>query len=258
MAELPVGVVTDDPALEARLRLCLEFMGETVVQNEPEILVAGSSSDGTYPEIQSAGRPVIFVGRAEPPFCEERVGWLPEPLRLQQMQAVLHKAYACHRQLKAGSEAEATLFPSVIGDSGPIVRVIGLMAKVCAKDSTFMITVEPGTGKEVVARAIHDASSRCSGPFVALNCGAIPAELLEGLAIEFPNELVSVKDIPARFLSTATTMEKVPAAGLEVVPEPMSQRIAGCPQAERRRLDPRHKTLIAVSYTHLRAHETRR
>jgi sigma-54 specific flagellar transcriptional regulator A len=60
-----------------------------------------------------------------------------------------------------------------------MVRVRGLMAKVCANDSTVLITGESGTGKEVVARAIHDASGRCSGPFVPVNCGAIPAELLE-------------------------------------------------------------------------------
>jgi len=179
MAELTVGIVADDPALAARLRLCLEFMGETLVQVDPDILVVGSESNDAYPNVPSADLPVIYVGRAEPPVGAERLDWLCEPLRLEQMQSALYKAYARHRQHKAGSAADAALFPSVIGSSESMVRVRSLMAKVCANDSTVLITGESGTGKEVVARAMHDASSRRSGSFVPVNCGAIPAELLE-------------------------------------------------------------------------------
>ena len=54
-----------------------------------------------------------------------------------------------------------------------------LVAQVAPSDATVLILGESGTGKEVVARGIHDASPRSSGPFVPVNCGAIPAELLE-------------------------------------------------------------------------------
>jgi sigma-54 specific flagellar transcriptional regulator A len=65
------------------------------------------------------------------------------------------------------------------GTSHAIRDVIGLIRQVAEHDSTVLILGESGTGKEVAARAIHDLSPRRQRPFVAVNCGAIPAELLE-------------------------------------------------------------------------------
>src|SRR5580698_8789894 len=65
------------------------------------------------------------------------------------------------------------------GTSFAIRDVIGLIRQVAEHDSTVLILGESGTGKEVAARAIHDLSPRRQRPFVAVNCGAIPAELLE-------------------------------------------------------------------------------
>src|SRR5690349_24894284 len=65
------------------------------------------------------------------------------------------------------------------GTSKAIRDVIALIRQVADHDSTVLILGESGTGKEVAARAIHDLSPRRQRPFVAVNCGAIPAELLE-------------------------------------------------------------------------------
>ena len=65
------------------------------------------------------------------------------------------------------------------GQSEAIRRVAALIRQVAAHDSTVLVLGESGTGKEVTARAIHELSPRRARPFVALNCGAIPAELLE-------------------------------------------------------------------------------
>src|SRR5687767_4297952 len=65
------------------------------------------------------------------------------------------------------------------GTSRAIRDVISLIRQVADHDSTVLILGESGTGKEVAARAVHDLSPRRQRPFVAVNCGAIPAELLE-------------------------------------------------------------------------------
>ena len=65
------------------------------------------------------------------------------------------------------------------GKSVAIREIGALIRKVAAHDSSVLVLGESGTGKEVVARAIHDSSPRRGSAFVAVNCGAIPAELLE-------------------------------------------------------------------------------
>ena len=72
---------------------------------------------------------------------------------------------------------EAVRLPS--GSSPAVRAVIGLIRQVAVFDSTVLVLGESGTGKEVAARAIHDLSPRRNRPFVAVNCGAIPADLLE-------------------------------------------------------------------------------
>ena len=67
----------------------------------------------------------------------------------------------------------------LVGVSRAVAHVRDMVAKVAPTDSSVLITGESGTGKEVVARGIHSQSDRAAGPFVAVNCGAIPGELLE-------------------------------------------------------------------------------
>ncbi len=70
-------------------------------------------------------------------------------------------------------------FDDIIGRSQPLIQVKKQALRVAGGNSTVLITGESGTGKEVFARAIHSASPRESGPFVSVNCGAIPETLLE-------------------------------------------------------------------------------
>lgn len=70
-------------------------------------------------------------------------------------------------------------FSDIIGESKAIQDVISFSYKIADSDSTVLIRGESGTGKELFARAIHNQSSRRNGPFVAINCGAIPETLLE-------------------------------------------------------------------------------
>ena len=67
----------------------------------------------------------------------------------------------------------------IIGQSTTLADVFKMLAKVAPTDSTVLVTGESGTGKELLVRALHDNSRRADKPFVPINCGAIPKELLE-------------------------------------------------------------------------------
>jgi two-component system response regulator HydG len=67
----------------------------------------------------------------------------------------------------------------ILGSSIAMAAVTKLIARVARTPSTVLVTGETGTGKELVARALHDQSARCDGPFVAINCGAMPESILE-------------------------------------------------------------------------------
>jgi transcriptional regulator with PAS, ATPase and Fis domain len=73
----------------------------------------------------------------------------------------------------------ADVLGPLIGTSAKMQRIFDLTNKLAGSDATVLITGESGTGKELVARTIHDLSPRANGPFVPVNCGAIPEELLE-------------------------------------------------------------------------------
>jgi len=79
-------------------------------------------------------------------------------------------------RLRHGEEGD---FGGLIGTSEPIERLRALLGRVALSDSSVLVTGESGTGKEVVARAIHERSPRKLGPFVAINCAAMPESLLE-------------------------------------------------------------------------------
>ena len=69
--------------------------------------------------------------------------------------------------------------PTIIGRHPTLLRALELLRRVAATDSTVLLSGESGTGKELFARAIHRLSPRSDGPFVALNCAAIPEALVE-------------------------------------------------------------------------------
>jgi len=70
-------------------------------------------------------------------------------------------------------------FRTLLGSSRAMQQAIELLARSATRDVTVLLTGESGTGKEVAARAVHSESSRASGPFIAINCGAIPEGIIE-------------------------------------------------------------------------------
>ncbi|MEN9580385.1 MAG: hypothetical protein RJA70_3394 [Pseudomonadota bacterium] len=85
----------------------------------------------------------------------------------------------CAFPTRAPRESRPSSMTGVIGDSDELVEVYEVVDRVANTNCTVLITGESGTGKELVARAVHNSSARKNGPFVAVNCGAIPENLLE-------------------------------------------------------------------------------
>src|SRR5439155_18779846 len=89
--------------------------------------------------------------------------------------AAQHKALGEEvKRLRTEVAAGGTSFDALVGKSAVMQRVYDLMARVSDSEASVLITGESGTGKEVVAKAVHQRSRRRNGPFVAINCSAVP------------------------------------------------------------------------------------
>ncbi len=110
--------------------------------------------------------------------------YIPKPFRPDEVVLTLRKAEERERLGHTIATLRAQLDSSpaaraLIAESPAMRQALELVARVAGHSTTVLITGERGTGKEVIARAIHRASARAAGPFVAVNCAAIPDTLLE-------------------------------------------------------------------------------
>ena len=109
--------------------------------------------------------------------------FLEKPVDLEVLKVVLQRAgylAGLERENQALLEREEKRgFPEIIGSSPVMAKVFDTIRRVAGSDISVLIVGESGTGKELVARAIHRQSHRKDGPFIAINCGAIPETLLE-------------------------------------------------------------------------------
>ena len=131
---------------------------------------------------------IVITGRneKEPALAAIERGaydFLNKPVQLEELVVIIRRAQhvarlerECH-ELRALACSET--FENMLGTSPQIQSVFEMIRKVATTDVPVLITGESGTGKELTARAIHRRSKRCAGPFVAINCGAIPENLLE-------------------------------------------------------------------------------
>lgn len=110
--------------------------------------------------------------------------YLTKPIDRDRFPVVVEKAIERHalasenKQLRDRLETR-TRFDQLVGESEAVQRIYNLVDMIADSDITVLLTGESGTGKELVARAIHHKSSRADGPFVTLNCGALPENLFE-------------------------------------------------------------------------------
>jgi two-component system nitrogen regulation response regulator GlnG len=103
--------------------------------------------------------------------------YLPKPFDLEQVISVLERALAASGA--PAQEAEESSGGQLLGESPAMQEVFRTIGRLSRSDINVLITGETGSGKEVVARVLHQHSPRAKGPFVAINTAAIPAELLE-------------------------------------------------------------------------------
>ncbi len=110
--------------------------------------------------------------------------YLTKPLDIEELLLTIAKALdhytlqAENVQLKAQMEAQKR-FPDILATSAAMQRVLESVILVSPTEATVLITGESGTGKDMIARAIHRHSSRCTGPYIPVNCAALPESLLE-------------------------------------------------------------------------------
>ena len=102
-----------------------------------------------------------------------------DELLLAVKNAMEHRKLVEENQRLKQSLRERFSFQNIIGKSAPMQQVFDLITQVAPRRSTVLIQGESGTGKELVAKAIHASSGRADAPFVAINCGNIPSDLLE-------------------------------------------------------------------------------
>ena len=133
------------------------------------LLLAGERREGWRSTLAVPGSAPRQVSVTSAPFC-------PEP------GAVCDPRVAFVVVLRPAEEdqyAGSPRFPGLIGRSSAMERIFNLIENLEHSEATVLLTGDSGTGKEVVARAIHTHSPRRDGPLVAVNCGALPGELLE-------------------------------------------------------------------------------
>lgn len=138
---------------------------------------------------QVASEVIIITGEGSVSSAVELVKggayhYLEKPLDLERLRALIPKALEIHqvkRENRALGErlANLTRFGELIGQSEEMREIYRMIDAAAPSNASIMIVGESGTGKELVARAIHDKSTRSKGPFIAINCAAFPREILE-------------------------------------------------------------------------------
>ncbi len=147
-----------------------------------EILAAARATDPEMPVILMTAQATLQS--AVHAVNEGAFYYVQKPFRNDELLAIVHRA-AEHRKLRAENRSlkqeikKRDREDQPIGQSASWLEILHLAEVVAPTDSTILIQGESGTGKEVIARYIHQTSARANGPFLSINCGALPEGLLE-------------------------------------------------------------------------------
>jgi DNA-binding NtrC family response regulator len=206
----PILLVEDKDSLRAMLRLALEAQGHTVVEarDQPEAEAALRASrpavvlsdlrltEGDGFGVLRASKeldpelPVIVMtafGSIQDAVAAMKEGALdflakpvdPDHLLLMVERALTQRRMATENMILKEELAQRRGAPQIVGEDPQLKQVSLALHRAAATDTTVLLEGESGTGKELFARALHALSPRADGPFVAINCAAIPETLLE-------------------------------------------------------------------------------
>jgi DNA-binding NtrC family response regulator len=206
----PILLVEDKDSLRAMLRLALEAQGHTVVEarDQPEAEAALRASrpavvlsdlrltEGDGFGVLRASKeldpelPVIVMtafGSIQDAVAAMKEGALdflakpvdPDHLLLMVERALTQRRMATENLILREELAQRRGAPQIVGEDPQLKQVSLALHRAAATDTTVLLEGESGTGKELFARALHALSPRADGPFVAINCAAIPETLLE-------------------------------------------------------------------------------
>ncbi len=195
MVEMGVLIVDADAQRRQQLGTVLSFMGipwQEVAQSDLDVAIessgplqgvlVGELTDRPLSDLLAAFPRTPFLSLVEADLPNSNfIGVALSPFTYESLTRHLHFCQAfvsLHPRQQTHDKGQA-LLRLLVGKGKGIQEVRRLISQVAETDANVLILGESGTGKEVVARAIHELSSRSSGPFVPINCGAIPAELLE-------------------------------------------------------------------------------
>ncbi|KTD68822.1 MULTISPECIES: sigma-54 dependent transcriptional regulator [Legionella] len=196
-----VFIIDNNEHRSDKLHTILDFIGEStevskygewqIADINPDVILLGASESiqETINELdllvnQFVKVPVIVVGqKLNNTQCLLRnvVACQPFPFTYAQIMESLHQCQIAKEAVNSIiiSNQKNPLLRSLVGSSAGIRNVRRLIEQVSDTEASVLVLGESGTGKEVVARNIHALSSRASKPFIPINCGAIPGELLE-------------------------------------------------------------------------------
>lgn len=192
-------IIDNDESRALQMATVLSFVGEHFLQGTQEqaaelleksehlltVVLSGELSAKTVSLIKSSPRiPFLLHEVLDPNVLSGYVNViasLSTPLNYAQLTELIHHCHQYHNKLPRTGErlSSSALFRSLVGISKPMHEVRFLIEQVAKAPTSVLVLGESGTGKEVVARNIHNLSDRAKGNFVPVNCGAIPAELLE-------------------------------------------------------------------------------
>lgn len=186
----PVYLVKCDQQQQNELKTIFHFIGERllvvdfddlynqVTKEAPSFIVLGAGGDD---DVLSHYPQTPFLSLCELKNCsfENYIGHLEMPVEHTKLMALLYQCQSYHHSTGKEKKSSAYLSTMLVGQGKKIQEIRYLVEQVATTNANVIILGESGTGKEVVARAIHNLSGRKKGPFVPINCGAIPAELLE-------------------------------------------------------------------------------